>query len=264
MLEGSVITGNRNTTTASGSFGGGVRNTGTFNMTGGIIYGNIIVNGDGAGVYPMGAINIGGTAQIIDNIKASGEVNNLYLTSGRTVGFTAAVPSNGMNIGITTADPLDALIANNASGYGQYFFADNPILGISQQGSSLVLGVNGIYNPANVVVVDMYSTSAANGWSNARLRIFINGSEITDVISIPANYSRRIYYFTVEPDDNVQLLWTKGSNDSQCSFIVYYADIPSIPSSTQSTWSTSGALLFRLSSSLSNVNNGNMLGSFMR
>jgi hypothetical protein len=85
MKAGSKITGNNNTTTTSGFYGGAVFvNYGTFNMKGGIITGNKSYRG--GGVYVTGTFNMSG-GSIFDNKNTSENVNDVELYS---VGTTIA------------------------------------------------------------------------------------------------------------------------------------------------------------------------------
>jgi len=133
MKNGSEIRGNNNTTTSTSnaSYGGGVRNNGTFNMTGGLITGNsasrdgagvynsgtFIMSGgsinansvssavltntnfttyNGGGVFNSGAVHIGGSAKITGN-TAGGRVNNLFLNKTTTASVSAGPVSVGTN-----------------------------------------------------------------------------------------------------------------------------------------------------------------------
>ena len=104
------------------SYGGGVCNYGTFDMSGGSITGNstdIGNTGSGGGVFNAGTFNISGKVAITNNTNSKGVENNSYLYSGNAlavkgeldgasrVGITvtnASLFSNGVVIGSTDTD----------------------------------------------------------------------------------------------------------------------------------------------------------------
>jgi len=281
MKEGSRITGNRNTTTSS--LGGGVRNNaGTFNMSGGEISGNSVVavsDNQGGGLYfSGGTLNLGGTARIINNTKETGNiaaVNNVYLpspgTTGRitiSAGAVVPIPANGMQIGVSvpnfTNTTVNTLFANGASaGDEQYFFAD--IKGLSAVYSSPNLAIVKRTPDSSERLAGIYMYNLISSWNNARLRIFINGEEINEIVSSVS--SLNFYYFIVNTGDIVTFFWTKGTDtsyESYTSFAVYYDDSPIVTFPSSSTiWFDSNALVYRLYNTSSGTTEGAFLGMFI-
>ena len=122
VMEGGEIVRN----TASGAFvsgsgntdegcGGGVyvASSGTFTITGGLVSGNTGTNG--VRVYSSGVLNVGGSAQVLDNYTADGEECDVYLTA----------ETRTMNVVSTfTSDAHICIRKENTGtftkGYGQY------------------------------------------------------------------------------------------------------------------------------------------------
>ena len=106
-MTGGSINGN----TANFS-GGGVDVDGTFTMSGGSISGNTVSgdNGDGGGVFVSGGtFNLSGAPTISGNVKGGtitngsltgGDLNNVYLLSGKTITVTGAL-TTGASVGVT-------------------------------------------------------------------------------------------------------------------------------------------------------------------
>lgn len=282
MKEGSKITGNKNTTATS--YGGGVYTTGAFNMSGGEISGNSVVgvsSNHGGGVYfASGTLNIGGTAKIINNKKETGDIsvaNNVYLSTSSAriaigTGTTVPIPASGMKIGVSvpgfTSTTVNTLFANNASaGYEQYFFADVNGLDVEHSSTNTTnLAIVKRTPFASEKLVGIYMNSGYDyTWNNARLRIFINGIEVNEIVSINTNSYTNYYYLLVESGATVTFFWTKGSPnyDSYYSFAVYYdEDPPATFPSSNSYWYDSKALVYKLYGTSNGTTEGAFLGMF--
>ena len=136
-MTGGSITGN----TATSEGGGVCIDDGSkVAITGGSITGNTATS-EGGGVYDNSGLTLGGTAQITGNKNGAGDSaadSNLYLYNNITVtlgtgdgqeGNGAAVPADGMNVGVSTytapaKDSPVAITAANETDYSAYFFPD--------------------------------------------------------------------------------------------------------------------------------------------
>ncbi|GEM_PF-3363982 len=131
---------------------GGVNNTGTFLMTGGLITGNKAEMG--AGVYSCGTITIGGTAQIYGN-TATDCGDNLTIYAPIALGTGTDAPADGMIVGISLLDGDDAIKAGAVTKettvpYAKYFFSDNDAYVAFNTGKPTAMQVY-IGNPVAVI-----------------------------------------------------------------------------------------------------------------
>jgi len=113
------------------------------------------------------------------------------------------------------------------------------------------------------VTINMYD-SYGDGWNGAALRININGTNLSSNATISSG-STNSYNFNAVSGDLVNIYWVSGSYNSECSFIVYYANTPPSPAFTTSnnnSWSGSNALIYKLRGSMNNISGGTLLGSF--
>jgi hypothetical protein len=125
------------------------------------------------------------------------------------------------------------------------------------------------------VKIDLYD-SGGNGWGNSNyLRINVNGGQVAVVnVSTTAAFNNpsgqrntNTYTFTVVSGDVVEVYLRSdmAQQNSENSFIVYYADTPPSPAFTASnnnSWSGSNALVYRLRDTMNNIKNDTLLGSF--
>ena len=137
-MSGGVITNNETTVNSAGVYvatgatfemtggtisentsainGGGVRvyDNGTFTISGGTISGNTAINGGGICLSNSSIFNVSGSPVISDNYDNNGNLNNVYLASGRVITVTGAL-ANTSRIGLTAEAAVPVTIT---SGYG--------------------------------------------------------------------------------------------------------------------------------------------------
>lgn len=123
-MSGGVISGN----TATGN-GGAVyiyRSGSVCNLSGGTIEKNTANVGGGIYINPRnnGQLKISGNPVVKGN-TASGDANNVYLSSGKKLSISAAM-SSGASIGITTESKNYPVVFSGkySQDYSNYFFAD--------------------------------------------------------------------------------------------------------------------------------------------
>ena len=279
MNDGTLITNNINTYTGTliAQFGGGVRNAGTFNMSGGEISGNRVqaASNNGAGIYvpATGITNIGGSADITGNVKgtaANNLSNNVFLVSGRTItlgtGSSVPTPSAGMLIGVTSAvhqtnqNDIVQIAANADTGTAAYFVSDSPNYSIVYESGSLSLTV---MQGLRFIVFEMRD-SYGDGWDgNGSLRISVNGNDAAYPKCTGSGSSAKL---GVLPGDLVEVYWISGTNQGENAFVIYYEDTPlstAFNPAASGNWTDINALLIRLYGGLSSAANGQLLGSFV-
>ncbi|PWM43657.1 MAG: hypothetical protein DBX47_06805, partial [Clostridiales bacterium] len=105
--------------------GGGVYNINNATINGGTISGNTAKSG--GGVYDGGIFKVSGTACVTGNKKSDGTVNNVYITSGKTITLTDNNYSGSVGINMDTTGT--AIVADIGvtltSDHKDQFFIDN-------------------------------------------------------------------------------------------------------------------------------------------
>ncbi len=162
-LTGGSIANNKN------SYGGGICNYGTFDISGGSITGNstdLENTGSGGGVFNGGTFNLSGKVTITDNTNKKGVRNNSYLYSGHAsevkgeldgtsrVGITvtnASLFSNGVVIGSTDT----AVFTSDNDSY--FLIADGSNLNLSNTVTVTFDALGGKVDPSSKTVT--YNTA---------------------------------------------------------------------------------------------------------
>jgi len=121
------------------------------------------------------------------------------------------------------------------------------------------------------VTIDMFD-SGNDGWGgNGALRININGTDTASDVKVSTlntlntptgQRNANTYIFTVSTGDIVELYWVVGAAQNENSFVAYYTGTPPIPAFSNSYWTGSNALVFRLRGSMNTLKDGTLLGSF--
>lgn len=109
--------------------GGAIYNLGSFGLENVSITNNKVTSssGKGGGIYQGGSLFVGDTLKVISN-KVDNTINNVFLCDGKFVtvgsGYDVKVPAEGMQVGITMANP-GVFTSNIASDYANYFLSDD-------------------------------------------------------------------------------------------------------------------------------------------
>ncbi|GBU24343.1 hypothetical protein R83H12_00971 [Fibrobacteria bacterium R8-3-H12] len=109
------------------------------------------------------------------------------------------------------------------------------------------------------------SYSGNDGWSNAKLRVSVNGTDLATNPTIASGSNTGTYTFSVNAGDVVEFFWVKGNYDNECAFAVYYTNDPPSPAYNPASGATNDntrILLSRQYSSLGSTSTGTSLGSF--
>jgi len=107
--------------------------------------------------------------------------------------------------------------------------------------------------------------SYGDGWNGAKLRISVNGTNLSTNPTISSG-SSNTYTFDTYVGDEVKVYWNNvGEYPGECAFAVYYTDAP--PSSTfdpasGGTNNTDALLVYKQYSALSSTAAGTLLGTF--
>ena len=195
-----TMTGGSIANNVCGQWGGGVHvNKGSFTMTGGTISGNM-ASENGGGVYVKAAMSLGGTAKITDN-TVSGEANNLYLPSGKSVSILSGddAPADGMTVGVTTADAPKDLVPVTVTGAAAeadkaFFFPDNAAYSIGfEDGAVKLLAPPDYWNRLKTAMSggdtpenDAFTVSDDNGVRTIRLLQSISDVNSVGPLVVPA------------------------------------------------------------------------------
>ena len=118
-----------------------------------------------------------------------------------------------------------------------------------------------------VLIIDMYS--AAGGWGNDQLTVFISGQR-RDVRLYNGSFIQNTLAINVGDTINVYYSANPAYGLGNQAFVIYYEDAPPIPAfnpnyisgSPSTVWNGSNALLFRQYRTLGEQNIGQLLGSF--
>jgi len=106
--------------------------------------------------------------------------------------------------------------------------------------------------------------SAGDGWDGGGgIRLTINGNAISTILK--GSGSSNAYSLgaaTAKNGDVVRMYWVKGTAQQENSFVVYYYDLPPSPAFNPSSWSGSNALVYYLYNSMTNIDDGALLGEF--
>ena len=110
------------------------------------------------------------------------------------------------------------------------------------------------------VVVAMYD-QAEDGWDGGgALRIQINNTNHETIRVNRGDY--QTYTFYVKSNDRVTFFWVGGSYQYENAFVVYYEKRPPQPAFNPREWSGRNALIFRLYNELTDVRDGEQVGTF--
>ena len=155
-------------------------------------------------------------------------------------------------------------VGNTAyNAHGQHALTLEVIIKGVPYSRTITFMVEGTPAVTSSVTIQMYD-SYGDGWNGAALRITINDTNLYPNATIGSGSYSNTYTFDVTTYDEVKIYWVSGSYNGECSFIVYYTDTPPSPTFTSSTtsWSGTGALVYRLRQTLNGVSTGTELGTF--
>jgi len=121
---------------------------------------------------------------------------------------------------------------------------------------------------------DSYGIYNDEVWEgDASLSIIVNGVYLKENAKMIANenikkgdlgYGPAYFTFNAEPGEVIEFFWNRGSWDSECAFAVYYSKSPPDTEFDPRNWENDGTvLLYRLYNTLSNLEDGEYLGSYI-
>ncbi len=103
-MSGGTVSGN------GGQSGGGVYvKDGTLDLSGGTVTGNTADGGCGGGVYNDGTLTVSGDARITGNTLSTGDTDNVYLPTDKTITVSAALGDSAC-IGVTVGTPAPGTV----------------------------------------------------------------------------------------------------------------------------------------------------------
>jgi len=217
----------------------------------------------------LGAVNVNYFTLSID--AQIWRVGNTVTLTAPTIWQTVTaqswqLSSNGNNGWTDITAPATADISYNGKYLRYYAITSDGETLYSNTVRILVLSAT-----EQAVIIDMWD-EYGDGWDgNGALRITVNGNQTATNVKVHNTAAENnpsgqryanTYAFSVNTGDTVALYWVEGSNQHENSFIAYYIDTPPDPAFNNSSWNGVNALVYRLSYTMDNISNGELLGSF--
>jgi hypothetical protein len=125
-----------------------------------------------------------------------------------------------------------------------------------------VLPVTHSSTPRNITVE--LRDSWGDGWNGASILIRVNGVNFSPNATFTAG-SSAIRTFNANVGDSVQVIWNKGSYDSECAFAIYYTNNPPSPAfnpNSGTSNNTARIIHLRQYGSLTGISTGTILHTF--